>query len=542
MKNTFRQSMAWLHIWAGLTVGWILFFVFLTGTFGYATYEINRWMRPEMREIPSTESQASMVLRAQDFLRQNAQGAESWRVALPGTRENVYLTTSWQDWPAPGKTRGTFHQQHLNPNTGERLDHPVRETGGGTTLYRMHYELRYIPYQVAIRIVGVCTKFMFVAIISGIVVHRKIFADFFTFRPGKGQRSWLDGHNLLSVTSLPFHIMITWTGLVFFTVAYFPVAAEILYSGDEGRTAVFDSIYGWERVADPTGLKSVPTASIEPMIAMAQARWGEGEIFYLTVKNPDLETAEITIVRRGGSISRDQSALRFDGVTGELLDDSGTGRDWSVAGRFSQVMFGLHEGRFAAPLMRILYILAGFAGTAMIATGLLLWSTKRKAKLKSGATPHFGIQAVDILNLGTIIGLPLAIAAYFWANRLLPIDMEQRRDWEVHVMFIAWAVCFIIAIWRPMQRAWPELCWATAFAYAALPVVNALTTDRHLGVTLVDGDWIVAGFDLSAIAAGLFFAFLAISVRRKIRSEITVAPIRHKKAGAQSVASSLPAK
>ena len=28
MKNGFRQSMAWLHTWSGLLVGWVLFLVF----------------------------------------------------------------------------------------------------------------------------------------------------------------------------------------------------------------------------------------------------------------------------------------------------------------------------------------------------------------------------------------------------------------------------------------------------------------------------------------------------------------------------------
>ena len=47
MKEGFRQSMAWLHTWTGLVVGWVLFFVFLTGTAGYVQIELTRWMQPE---------------------------------------------------------------------------------------------------------------------------------------------------------------------------------------------------------------------------------------------------------------------------------------------------------------------------------------------------------------------------------------------------------------------------------------------------------------------------------------------------------------
>ncbi|XOT98199.1 PepSY domain-containing protein, partial [Alcaligenes pakistanensis] len=43
--------MAWLHTWVGLVVGWILFFVFVTGTAGYVDDEITRWMEPE-RPLP----------------------------------------------------------------------------------------------------------------------------------------------------------------------------------------------------------------------------------------------------------------------------------------------------------------------------------------------------------------------------------------------------------------------------------------------------------------------------------------------------------
>ncbi|RKF23450.1 PepSY domain-containing protein [Altericroceibacterium spongiae] len=51
MKESFRQSIAWLHNWAGLLVGWVLFFVFFNGTFGYVNHEVDRWI---MLERPPT--------------------------------------------------------------------------------------------------------------------------------------------------------------------------------------------------------------------------------------------------------------------------------------------------------------------------------------------------------------------------------------------------------------------------------------------------------------------------------------------------------
>ena len=42
MKEGFRQAMAWLHTWAGLTFGWLLFAIFLTGTLAYALADAMR--------------------------------------------------------------------------------------------------------------------------------------------------------------------------------------------------------------------------------------------------------------------------------------------------------------------------------------------------------------------------------------------------------------------------------------------------------------------------------------------------------------------
>ncbi len=155
----------------------------------------------------------------------------------------------------------------------------------------------------------------------------------------------------------------------------------------------------------------------------------------------------------------------------------------------------------------------------MIATGLVLWTVKRrKHHLASGreVTEPFGVRLVEILNVATIAGLPLAVAAYFWANRLLPIGLADRAAWELHALFAVWLATLFYALGRPLARGWIELLWATSLAFGFLPVLNALTTDRHLGRSLPDGDWVIAGFDLTMLALGALFAVMAVKVRRRL--------------------------
>ena len=69
--------------------------------------------------------------------------------------------------------------------------------------------------------------------------------------------------------------------------------------------------------------------------------------------------------------------------------------------------------------MRWLLFLSGVVGTVMAATGMVLWVVKRlPERRKLGRTP-FGYWLVEVLNVGSIAGLSVATAAYFWMNRLL---------------------------------------------------------------------------------------------------------------------------
>ena len=76
---------------------------------------------------------------------------------------------------------------------------------------------------------------MLVALVSGVITHKRIFVDFFTFRPRKGLRSWLDAHNALAVLALPFHLVITFSGLLLLMSTLIPWGAQALFQGDSQR-------------------------------------------------------------------------------------------------------------------------------------------------------------------------------------------------------------------------------------------------------------------------------------------------------------------
>ncbi|WP_188590574.1 PepSY-associated TM helix domain-containing protein, partial [Achromobacter denitrificans] len=165
----------------------------------------------------------------------------------------------------------------------------------------LHYELYYLPKIWGIRLVGACSMLMLLAIVTGIITHKKIFRDFFTFRPGKGQRSWLDAHNAVSVMALPFFLMITYSGLVFFMYEYMPLGAKAVFAGDAGEDAYYAELWGPPR--PPREALALSALPLGPMVQRAEAAWGAGQVGAITVERPAGGSAEVTLARvQGGGI------------------------------------------------------------------------------------------------------------------------------------------------------------------------------------------------------------------------------------------------
>jgi len=497
MKNGFRQSMAWLHTWSGLVVGWVLFAVFLTGSVSYFRPEISLWMRPELHDAAAGTRAAEMIIAG---MQRRAPDAPSWIILMPSAR-NPVADVFWRE-EGPNASRRGFQQVQLDPRTGEGL--AARATAGGDFFYAFHFQLFGLPIPLARWIVSVCAMFMLVAIVSGIVTHRRIFADFFTFRPRKGQRSWLDGHAALATLALPYHLMITYTGLITLIALTMPWPILTNFQGD--RTAYIAAVFGINERAPRSG-RTAPLTPVGPLVAEATARWGGGTIGRILVTNPGDAAATITFQQQDGDrLSVSRRTITFNGVTGAVI---ATREPEGPADATRGVMYGLHVGRFGGGVMRALFFVSALMGSAMVATGAILWAVKRRQKAGGGA----GARLVEILNVGTIAGLPAAMAVYLLANRLLPPGMAGRAAWEVYCFFIAWLLMLLHPLLRSHRRAWQEQLWAGALLLLAVPVVNALTTHSHLGMTLPAGRWDIAGVDLACLGFAVLLGCSAWMVR-----------------------------
>lgn len=505
MKETFFRTLSWLHTWAGLLVCWVLLLIFFAGSLSYFRHEISLWNEPELHKGVYQDYRAdtleNQLDKGQSYIEAHSPAtAQRWMIGFP-TERTPFQSVSWQLPPEKGQRRGKT-EEHVALADGSGMISEVRESRGGDFFYRLHFDLHYMSAITARYIVGVCTMFMLIALISGIVIHKRIFKDLFSFRRDKGARSWLDAHNVSSVIALPYHLMITYTGLITLMLIYIPWTVNTAYSGDN---QTFLKELNPARQTEKAAGISAPQVQLSQLLPQVKAAWGDAPIKQVIVSYPKDQNSQVTFYQNTGKdVTDEANILIFNGVNGELKYASP--HEASGASATYDTMMSLHTARFAAPLLRFLFFFCGLLGCAMIATGTLMWAIRLRQKqqklIDKGEKPSFGLRLVEGLNFMFILGLPLGTVAFFYANRLLSTSFASRSEWEVHSFFIALAAMGVWAFLGRSRRQWQTALRLTGILCCALPVLNAFTSPSNIIDNIQSHQWALVGFDVLAVLLG----------------------------------------
>lgn len=502
LPHSLRQSMDWLHTWAGVVFSVLLFLVFFMGTLSVFDEEIDRWMMPQTRleAVPDFSFDA----KVRPHLEALAPEAKQWFVSYPYERQPA-VRIGWREGDK-------FVSRFVDPASGELL--PEAGSWGGTGFFfPFHYMFHIKWMDVGYWLLAVVSIGMLVLLVSGVIIHKKIFTDLFTFRPDKSRhRATLDVHNICGVLILPFHFLITLSGLIIFIFVYFKPALPLVFGTDAPKAT--QEVFG--QIARPPAKVPGTLAPIDPMVEEAKARWGGGNVRNLRIANPQDRNAVVQVLRRPDDrVTYDTMNVGFDGVTGAVLgEQKALGPAVGVQRFFS----GLHMLPFSHWGVRWLYFVMGLGGCVLIASGLLLWVDKRELRhVKEGRN---GYRVVNALACAGTLGVIVATLSMLVANRLLPA-MENRATVEASVYFGIWIALLLHAAWRsvgtPMsRRAWFEQAGALMVLALLAVALNALTTGDHLLRTLSRGYWPIACADLVLLLTA-FISFVVL--RRQARKQ-----------------------
>jgi len=499
--------MNWLHTWTGVVLGALLLAIFWMGSLSVFDREIDRWMKPATRLALTEPDSLDAVARV---VRPLTDGAQQWYLMLPTEREPVVRFGVRK----PGQP---FVLRDIDPATLTVL--PDAGTWAGTRfIFRFHFQLDSRLGEVGYWIVAFAGMAMLVLCVSGLIIHRKIFADFFRLRAtAKPRRLLLDLHNIAGVLGFPFHLVITLSGLVIFFIILFPGVRDAAYQGD--RLLFNREAFGIQ----PPVKANRPgdaTASIDAMLAAASTLWHGDRPNFVRLWHPGDANAQLEVRRAyDRSVTMNLDVANFDLATGRLIH-SQSALPVLNAQRF---ISGLHFIQFRHWTLRWLYFVFGLLGCALIATGYLFWLESRRRRHAELGLKGVGI--VDGLTVGSVTGIINATLAFFIANKLLPPGAtfagEDRAALEIWVFYLGWLATFGHAWLRP-HRAWQDQCWAIAGLAVAAVLLNWFTTGDHLLRGLAHRHlWPVAGMDLILLVGAMIGLFGGLRLRAAATARVT---------------------
>lgn len=512
-NTDFRPSMNWVHTWAGVVLGALLFIIFWMGTMSVFDREIDRWMQPQTR-LASSATSATSYDRLLEIARAAQPGTQVVKLQI-GTanarKPFATINAAYAD-----KTRQTLL---VDPATGHLIPEPA-SLGGTGFLYPMHINL-ILPGVWGWWIVMFAAIAMLLLLVTGVIIHRKIFADFFTFRPEKKlRRSSLDLHNLSGTIFLPFHFLIAFSGLMVFSGWYTSIPWYVAPNAiGEPVSVVLNEADKYGHFRQDAADRPGRVVALDPLVRRAEAIWRKRygtatPADYIDIGN--IGDAQGYMAVRGNAPRRmasDVDEIVFDLSTGRIVRDSIPTTTRTV----QKWLEGFHIVRFDHGLIRWFYFVGGLTGCLVIATGFVFWTTSRRKR--DGKAQPFKVRFVEALTVASVSGVILATCAYFVVNRLIPDGASPgglpRFAVEVLTFFGVWLVAVIHAGGR-QAKAWSDQAWAIAGLSVAAALLNWITTGHHPIAAIDRGLWAVVGMDAMLLLCAAVAAYAARRLGRPV--------------------------
>jgi len=482
-----------VHTWTGIVAGLFLYIAFIAGALTMFKEPLNEWALQSETKLPEIPNEQYDDL-IQGVLHDHPSAAKRMTVHLAAAG-NQAAPVSWEvedqvthqvtRWYASFSGDGQLVTKQFTLSAiGDFFDHLHRTAGipGGSG-----------HDAIGTYVLGVVSALYFIALVSGLIVFLPTwFKDFLVLRKGKNRkRYWLDFHNVLGISSLPFHLIIAFTAFVF-------AFHDPLYD------ALGTVVYG-----DAPMFTRLPPQEVTPVTELASVAGLENAI---VAREPDFKMAEILFMNLDGTNPR----MRVGGyMDGHIIRGAeyayAVGNPFTAQVPYSSILpshlngysgivvslFSLHFGSFGGTFVRWIYFALGIMGALIFFSGNLLWIESRRKKQKGqGALPQQTSSSINMakltvgVGLGTILGLAFSLLAVKWLphSRVDIVFWQQLAYYAGFLAAITWAFTR-----RPMAAA-RQLLLLCVVAIFSIPLSSILK-----GGSLATSTWAV---DFTAFLLG----------------------------------------
>ncbi|MBZ8142673.1 peptidase [Rubrivivax gelatinosus] len=505
-----------VHTWTGIVSGMALFIAFYAGALTVFKEPLDRWASPPLQQaaLPLEQAQA-LIVRT---LQAEPAAARDFTLHLHDA-ENLPGRLSWQVRDPEADDHDARHLRHFVATLdaeGRAQVQPAAPSQLGDFIDVLHRVVGLPVDNDPNRwVMGIVSALYALALVSGVIVLLPtLVKDFFALRLGRNlKRLWLDAHNVVGIVSLPFHVVMALTAVVFaFHDGIYALQDRLLH---EGRLAS-----AFQRPAATAGAAPRDPAAMRPPAELLAAVHAVAPGFEPTAMQYVQATGPRAAVRVWG---QDESAVAPRARGGFVVVDPYSARvvnHDSLPGHQpapSQVIssfFALHMASFAGDPVKWMYFALGLAGAWLFYSGNLLWIESRR---KRGNEPPRRTRWMAAATIGVCLGSVCGISAIVAAAKWLPgwvDDVGAAQRGLYYAMFfgaLAWA--FV----RGSARASVHLLWAAALLTAAIPA-SSLVGALAPGL----GPWAPASgaalaVDLTAAVGAALLAWMARATARRVR-------------------------
>lgn len=510
LRNDIIKVYKDVHIWVGIIAGLMLFVAFYGGAITMFEKPLERWATPPSAlSPPVTLERAPELLDA--VLAAHPEAAKNY-IVLVETAPDVPARVIWR---VRGASRRDVTEFGASFGPGGVLQvEKIRKTPVAQWIDDLHQNVGLpFPHEISRFFMGAVALLYALALVSGLIILLPtLVKDVFALRIGKNiKRMWLDVHNALGLVSLPFHIVMALTSVVFaFHDEFYDVQDKVVYANGIQ--------WGEEEHAPPPppGARPLPAAEL---LRRVNEQLPGFRVYGFSFEQGDgrVEARVTGLDTRHGTRARTYSSTHLDAYTGavDTHDLPGHMDGWNGS---VNAFFMLHFGSFGGNTVRWMYLLMGLAGAMLFYTGNLLWIESRRKKDRGNGpvVQTRSARALGHLTVGVSLGCVAGISATLAATKWLPARVDDLAAWHQGIYYAVFVAAVAWAFARGAGRGAVELLWACAALTLLIPL-SSLAGAFGLG-----GAWNHPGYgvvvDLAALAAVPVFVLIARYTRRRMRN------------------------
>jgi len=533
MRADILRTYKIVHTWAGIVSGLALFIAFYAGALTVFKEPIARWVTP-----PAAAPLATAMERApeliQAVLAAHPAAANDLLLHLQTNEQNP-ARVSWTERAGKNGAGGgggghgaaTTERRFragLNDDGSLRVE-PVAPSALPDFLDTLHRVVGLPDDNDGNRaVMGVIACLYSLALVSGVIVLLpSLVKDFFALRFGKNlKRMWLDVHNVLGIMSLPFHIVMALTAVVFaFHDGIFEVQDRLVHGGRlesywRGGTAPAAPARALADLMAPAQLLA-SVANIAPAFEPRTLQFGQLRGPRPSVRVWGFDPQDIARSSRGGFVS-------LDPYTGKVQSaDLLPGRQPAAAATLTS-FFALHFATFGGAAVRWIYFALGLVGAFLFYSGNLLWVESRRKTARGAAhapAQKRSARLLAALTVGVCTGCIGGISFTMVMGRWLSGHVQDLPAWHVGAYYLVFFSAVGWAFARGAARAGPELFHAAALFTALIPLTSLCAVLVPATRLWASSSGAALGVDVVALLGALVLMLFGQAAARRARTAPT---------------------